>query len=79
MVLVCNYSKPCSPCVCVGCALLLYMFGYGRCVAAMLRSALTMGLTTQKAVLKYIGERFRLKSDLTDWVSDEDVARYLLK
>jgi len=37
------------------------------------------GLITQKAALKYIGERFRLKADLPQWTSDENIARYLLK
>jgi len=49
------------------------------CVATMLRSTLMDGLTTQKAALKYIGERFRLKADLPQWTSDENIARYLLK
>ena len=49
------------------------------CVAAMLRSTLADGLITQRAALKYIGERFRLKAELPEWTSDEDVARYLLK
>ena len=49
------------------------------CVAAMLRSTLADGLITQRAALKYIGERFRLKAELPEWISDEDIARYLLK
>ena len=49
------------------------------CVAAMLRSTLADGLITQRAALKYIGERFRLKAELPEWTSDEDIARYLLK
>ena len=49
------------------------------CVATMLRSTLADGLITQRAALKYIGERFRLKAELPEWTSDEDVARYLLK
>ena len=50
-----------------------------RCVSSMLRTALSDGLTTQSAVLKFIGERFRPKADLPEWTSDEDVTRHLLK
>ena len=50
-----------------------------RRVAAMLRSALDDGLTSQTDVLKFIGERFRVKADLPPWTSDEDVARHLLR
>ncbi|XP_064401799.1 DNA-directed RNA polymerase I subunit RPA2-like isoform X3 [Halichondria panicea] len=50
------------------------------CVAAMLRSALDDGLTTQQSVLKFIGERFRVKmADTPAWVSDEDITRNVLK
>ena len=45
----------------------------------MLRSKLAMGLMTQRSVLKYIGERFRLKTELPEWTSEEDVTRHLLK
>ena len=45
----------------------------------MLRSALDEGLMTQQSVLKFIGERFRVKAELPPWTSDEDVARHLLR
>ena len=45
----------------------------------MLRTVLSDGLTTQSAVLKFIGERFRPKADLPEWTSDENVTRHLLK
>ena len=50
-----------------------------RRVSSMLRSALDDGLTSQTSVLKFIGERFRVKVDLPPWTSDEDVARHLLR
>ncbi len=45
----------------------------------MLRSALDEGLTSQKSMLKYIGELFRLKAELSSWTTDEDVCRHLLR
>lgn len=45
----------------------------------MLRSALEDGLSSQNSVLKFVGERFRVKSELPLWTSDEDVARHLLR
>jgi len=49
------------------------------CVTSMLRSAQEEGLTSHQAVLKYVGERFRLKAELPPWTSDEDVTRHLLR
>jgi DNA-directed RNA polymerase I subunit RPA2 len=50
-----------------------------RCIIAMLRHALSENLTSQKAVLEYIGKLFRVKLDLPEWYSDIDVGEYLLK
>ncbi len=49
-----------------------------RCVSSMLRAAQEEGLTSHKAVLKYVGERFRIKAELPAWTSDDDVTRHLL-
>jgi DNA-directed RNA polymerase I subunit RPA2 len=45
----------------------------------MLTNLLLEGLTDQKTILKYIGERFRLKAELPESVTDEDVAKHILK
>ena len=45
----------------------------------MLYAALDEGVVSQATALKYIGERLRTKAELPDWLSDEDVARHLLK
>ncbi|XP_061179833.1 DNA-directed RNA polymerase I subunit RPA2-like [Saccostrea echinata] len=52
---------------------------YKGCIIAMLRHALSENLTTQKTVLKYLGELFRVKLSLPEWYSDEEVGEYMLK
>ena len=47
------------------------------CVANMLRLAQEEGLTKQKVILKYIGERFRVKVQVPEWYTDEQVATFL--
>ncbi|KAI8516019.1 DNA-directed RNA polymerase I subunit RPA2, partial [Branchiostoma belcheri] len=42
------------------------------CVASMLRQAQNEGLMTQAGILKYIGERFRVKLPVPDWYTDEE-------
>lgn len=37
------------------------------------------GCSTQKQVLEYLGERFRVKLSLPDWYSNEQAAQYLFK
>ena len=37
------------------------------------------GLVNQKAALQFMGERFRLKAELPDWVPDHIVTKQLLK
>ena len=45
----------------------------------MLYAALDEGVVSQATALKYLGERLRAKAELPDWLSDEDIARHLLK
>lgn len=45
----------------------------------MLRQALQEGLVTQKRVLQYIGECFRVKLKLPEWYTDVEVAKFLIK
>ena len=45
----------------------------------MLRQALTEDLITKQDVLKYIGERFRIKLRLPDWYTDEEIGKFLFK
>eukprot|EP00105_Crassostrea_gigas_P025965 XP_011446725.1 PREDICTED: DNA-directed RNA polymerase I subunit RPA2 [Crassostrea gigas] len=52
---------------------------YKGCVIAMLRHALSENLTTQKTVLAYMGEIFRVKLSLPPWYTDQDVGEYLIK
>lgn len=37
------------------------------------------GCSTQKQVLNYLGERFRVKLSLPDWYSNEQAAEFLFK
>ncbi|KAG9484200.1 hypothetical protein GDO78_009880 [Eleutherodactylus coqui] len=52
---------------------------YRDCVTQMLRVVMDEGCLTQKQVLKYLGERFRVKFNLPDWYTDEQVAEFLLE
>ena len=45
----------------------------------MLRQAQQEKLSTQKAVLQYIGERFRVKLGRPAWYTDTQVALFLLR
>lgn len=51
---------------------------YKSCVSEMLRIVMEEGCTTQNKVLKYLGQRFRVKMNLPEWYSDEQCAEYLL-
>ncbi|XP_013402434.1 DNA-directed RNA polymerase I subunit RPA2 [Lingula anatina] len=51
---------------------------YKGCIANMLRQAQSEGLSEKATILKYIGERFRIKLQLPDWVTDTAVATFLL-
>ena len=50
-----------------------------RCIANMLRQAQAENLSAQKDILQYIGERFRVKTFLSEWKTDAQVAKFLLK
>ena len=50
-----------------------------RCVCAQLRAAMEEGLVSQKAALQFMGQRFRVKAELPDWVPDEIVTKQLLR
>ena len=54
-------------------------YSFYRCIVAMLRQALQEGLITKQAVLKYIGKRFRIKLQLPEWYTDEEVGKFLIK
>ncbi|XP_030053972.1 DNA-directed RNA polymerase I subunit RPA2 [Microcaecilia unicolor] len=51
---------------------------YKNCISQILRMVTEEGYSTQKQVLKYLGERFRVKLNLPDWYSDEQAAEFLL-
>ncbi|XP_005098273.1 DNA-directed RNA polymerase I subunit RPA2 [Aplysia californica] len=52
---------------------------YKGCVIFMLRQVMSERLFSQAAVLKFIGEKFRVKLSLPEWYSDEECGRYLFK
>ena len=45
----------------------------------MLRQVMTEGLNTQASILRYIGQRFRVKLPLPEFYTDEEVGHYLFK
>lgn len=45
----------------------------------MLRIVMEEGCSTQKQVLNYVGERFRVKLNLPDWYSNRQAAEFLFK
>ncbi|XP_063774176.1 DNA-directed RNA polymerase I subunit RPA2 [Pseudophryne corroboree] len=51
---------------------------YRDCVTQMLRAVIEEGCKSQKQVLKYLGERFRVKFSLPEWYTDEQVAEHLI-
>ncbi|KAG5266530.1 hypothetical protein AALO_G00233170 [Alosa alosa] len=51
---------------------------YKSCVSQMLRVVMEQGCTTKGKVLRYLGERFRVKMNLPEWYSHEQCAHYLL-
>ncbi|BFY98621.1 hypothetical protein BsWGS_01660 [Bradybaena similaris] len=48
-------------------------------VVYMLRQVLSENLFSQASVLRYIGQKFRVKMSLPDWYSNEEVGRTLFK
>uniref|UniRef100_A0A6I8SZL6 DNA-directed RNA polymerase subunit beta n=1 Tax=Xenopus tropicalis TaxID=8364 RepID=A0A6I8SZL6_XENTR len=51
---------------------------YRDCMTQMLRAVVEEGCHSQKNVLKYLGERFRVKFYLPDWFTDEQAAEFLI-
>lgn len=45
----------------------------------MLRIVVDEGCATQKQVLHYLGERFRVKLSLPEWCPNEQAAEFLFK
>ena len=66
---VCLYACYVHTCTCI----------FVRCVCAQLRAAMEEGLVSQKAALQFMGQRFRVKAELPDWVPDEIVTKQLLR
>ena len=52
---------------------------FSSAMARMIRQMRENGLRKQKAALKYIGKRFRVKMSLPEWKTDEEITQYLLK
>lgn len=52
---------------------------YKNCVSQMLRLVTEDGCVTQKQVLIFLGQRFRVKLNLPDWYSNERVGEFLFK
>ena len=50
-----------------------------RCVASMLRQVHDEGLSKRTQILKFIGERFRVKVQLPEWYLDARVAEHLIE
>ncbi|KAK1332849.1 LOW QUALITY PROTEIN: hypothetical protein QTO34_006380 [Cnephaeus nilssonii] len=50
---------------------------FRNAVTQMLRMVMEEGCCTQKQVLNYLGERFRVKLSLPDWYSNEQAAEFL--
>nr|KAF6329194.1 RNA polymerase I subunit B [Pipistrellus kuhlii] len=50
---------------------------FRNAVTQMLRIVMEEGCSTQKQVLNYLGERFRVKLSLPDWYSNEQAAEFL--
>uniref|UniRef100_A0A5F8GEE6 DNA-directed RNA polymerase n=1 Tax=Monodelphis domestica TaxID=13616 RepID=A0A5F8GEE6_MONDO len=51
---------------------------FRNCVSQMLRVVMEEGCITQKQVLNYLGERFRVKLSLPDWYTNVQAAEFLL-
>ena len=45
----------------------------------MLRFSQSEGIISHRDIVKHIGVRFRIKSDLPEWYTDEEIANYLLR
>uniref|UniRef100_A0A8C8SUU6 DNA-directed RNA polymerase subunit beta n=1 Tax=Pelusios castaneus TaxID=367368 RepID=A0A8C8SUU6_9SAUR len=51
---------------------------FRNCISQMLRMVMEDGCATQKQVLNYLGQCFRVKLNLPEWYSNEQVAEFLL-
>ena len=49
------------------------------CVASMLRFPQSEGVTSHRDVVRHIGVRFRVKADLPEWYTDEDITNYFIR
>lgn len=52
---------------------------YKNCVCQMLRLVAEEGCITQRQVLNFLGQRFRVKLDLPEWYTSEQVGEFLFK
>ena len=52
---------------------------YKSCVAQMLRIVMEQGCVTRSQTLNYLGERFRVKIQLPEWYTNEQIAEFLLE
>ncbi|XP_060104185.1 DNA-directed RNA polymerase I subunit RPA2 [Heteronotia binoei] len=50
---------------------------YKNCVCQVLRLVVEEGCITQRQVLNFLGQRFRVKLDLPEWYSSEQVGEFL--
>lgn len=51
---------------------------FKSCVCEMLRMVMEEGCNTKSSILRYLGERFRVKMNLPEWYTHEQCAHYLL-
>ncbi|KAM4591755.1 DNA-directed RNA polymerase I subunit RPA2 [Odontesthes bonariensis] len=51
---------------------------YKTCASEMLRVVMEEGCTTRSQVLKFLGDRFRVKLNLPEWYTSEQCAHFLL-
>lgn len=52
---------------------------YKNCISQMLRQVAEDGCITQKQVLNFLGQRFRVKLNVPEWYMGEQVAEFLLE
>lgn len=52
---------------------------YKNCLSQILRLVAEEGCTTQKQVLSFLGQCFRVKLNLPEWHTSEQVGEFLLK
>lgn len=52
---------------------------FKSCVSEILRIVMDQGCTTKAKVLRFLGERFRVKLNLPEWYTHEQCAHFLLE